>query len=412
MDEEEDTVPEIAETSRTRTFAAKAMSFVPGKRGRKAAAATASEEIAEEEDAYEEVEKRSVSTFGRALSSFKSGKPAVPKDIDIWKPDLDAILGLTFEVPEDDTLKGVVVASIESGGLIARSKKLKVGDVLHSVNGMPVSTPEDAATTMRSLKGVILLLVTRANAKPKQEEGSSSADAGELTKSDKTRSFMPSLSLRPGRKNKAAAPAEAPAEEDANNTTVVVSCSALIRESQKIIGTTAGLDEKLADLYAQLKAKEIPSAQALQELTAMVGQTVVEQAGLVIASSQQGSLPEGWVEYFDKASNRAYYYNVHTKTTTWYKPRKDKPPPPPPPGSSRTSAELTTDAPSSARRKSAFEEKLDELSTAIDNNTSQGHDVSDAISNMATRKKLVETVQVECQRTPRSGPQGLQSVSL
>ena len=135
MDEVEDTVPEISESSRTRTFARAAMSFVPGKRGRKVTARAEDEGIVEEEDSFEEIEKRSVSTFGRALSSFKTGKPTAPKEIDIWKPDIDAVLGLTFEVPEDDTLKGVVVASIQSAGLIARSKKLKVGDVLHSVNG-------------------------------------------------------------------------------------------------------------------------------------------------------------------------------------------------------------------------------------------------------------------------------------
>ena len=70
----------------------------------------------------------------------------------------------------------------------------------------------------------------------------------------------------------------------------------------------------------------------MQRLGAREHDHEVEQAGLVIANAHQGTLPDGWVEYFDKETNRCYYYNVHTKTTTWYKPRKDKPPPPPPPG--------------------------------------------------------------------------------
>ena len=33
-------------------------------------------------------------------------------------------------------------------------------------------------------------------------------------------------------------------------------------------------------------------------------QKTVEQAGLVIANAQKGSLADGWVEYFDKESNQ------------------------------------------------------------------------------------------------------------
>ena len=41
---------------------------------------------------------------------------------DIYKANRDDVLGLTFEVPEDPSFKGVVVANIAGGGLIARSK--------------------------------------------------------------------------------------------------------------------------------------------------------------------------------------------------------------------------------------------------------------------------------------------------
>ena len=73
---------------------------------------------------------------------------------DIYKANRDDILGLTFEVPEDASLKGVVVANIAAGGLIARSKKLRLGDVLHAVNGQPVATPQQGASLLREAKGV------------------------------------------------------------------------------------------------------------------------------------------------------------------------------------------------------------------------------------------------------------------
>ena len=42
-----------------------------------------------------------------------------------------------------------------------------------------------------------------------------------------------------------------------------------------------------------------------------------------------GVLPNGWLEYLDEVWGRPYYYNVHTKVTTWYKPTGAVPPPPP-----------------------------------------------------------------------------------
>ena len=138
------------------------------------------------------------------------------------------------------------------------------------------------------------------------------------------------------------------------------------------------------------------SSQALKTLVSLVGQTTVEQAGLVISNAQSGALPDGWVEYFDKASGRQYYYNVHTKTTTWYKPRKDKPPAPPGAPGGRATAPVPED---------------DEDVVEVSNSTSTGHNVSDVIAHMQTKKKMVETVQIECS-APRDGPRGLKSVSL
>ena len=112
--------------------------------------------------------------------------------------------------------------------------------------------------------------------------------------------------------------------------TVVVSCSALILESKQIVNDGAAT-KKLDALYAKHKAKEITPQQALEQLTALVGQTTVEQAGLVLSNIQTGTLQPGWVEYFDPQRGLPYYHNPRTKTTTWQKPSKSKQPPPPPP---------------------------------------------------------------------------------
>ena len=60
-----------------------------------------------------------------------------------------------------------------------------------------------------------------------------------------------------------------------------------------------------------------------------MGSTIVQQAGLSVMNAQKGVLPHGWLEYTDEASGRPYYYNVHSKVTTWYKPTGAVPPPPP-----------------------------------------------------------------------------------
>ena len=132
----------------------------------------------------------------------------------------------------------------------------------------------------------------------------------------------------------------APKEDADGNQTVVVSCSQLIIESKRIVGTAGGIDQTLDELFAKLKAKEVGSKEALTKLMELVGQTTVEQAGLVIANAAKGSLPDGWVEYMDSQSNKKYYYNVHTKATTWTKPVKPREPPPPPEPARRRSGRV------------------------------------------------------------------------
>ena len=125
--------------------------------------------------------------------------------------------------------------------------------------------------------------------------------------------------------------------------TVVVSCSALILESKQIVADEE-VHKKLDALYAKHKGKQITPQQALEELTTLVGQTTVEQAGLVLSNIQTGTLPAGWVEYFDPQRNLPYYHNARTKTTTWQKPNKSKQPPPPPPPMADADEEISMKA--------------------------------------------------------------------
>ena len=269
----------------------------------------------EEADALGELPQESArGRMSKALGaiSFRKGKAAGSSagtmEVSIVKPNLDDILGITFEVPNDPSLKGVVVAQVHEGYLMHKAKKLAEGDVVHVINGVAVTTPEQGATLLGQSKGVIKLVLTRAGATPRPF-GDDDESGGELGRGDKTRSFLPmsintALSFRPGGKKKATggspaagasaagrgggegaagaagASSSGPAAEDESNTTVVVSCSQLIAESKRIVGSAAGLDETLDALYAKLKAKEVASNVALSKLIELVGQTTVEQVSL------------------------------------------------------------------------------------------------------------------------------------
>jgi len=377
----------------------------------------------EAEDAVAELAPSRRTFAGKALSAMSFGRGQKgPQEITLLKPNVDETLGITFEVPEDMSLKGVLITAVREGELVSKSKKLKVGDVVHAINGTPVVTPDEGAALLRYAQGTIHLLVTRAGAKPKPKEGG--AVEGELGRADKTRSFLPLSVIGRGSKKGARQkeeeePAAAAAEEE-GNTTVVVSCSQLIIESKRIVGTASRLDVQLDELYAKLKSKEMPSQAALARLVEMVGQTTVEQAGLVIANAQQGSLPDGWVEYFDQAQGRHYYYNVHTKSTTWTKPKRERPPPPPPPMPRRNSKRTAVASSSSDEQPLAGMEGSSgagpsgsgEVARRPKGPRGQAHEVADALLSHATKRKMVETVQVECSLAPRHGRNGLVSVSL
>ena len=56
-----------------------------------------------------------------------------------------------------------------------------------------------------------------------------------------------------------------------------------------------------------MQARELGAQAALAQLAQVVGQTTIEQAGLVIANVQLGVLAYGWVEYLDQTTHKHYY---------------------------------------------------------------------------------------------------------
>jgi len=140
----------------------------------------------------------------------------------------------------------------------------------------------------------------------------------------KTLSFVPGLG---GAKKKPAAKPAATADRKKYRRNsalpkpqqVHISCRALIKELKLCVDKSqlAQLDE----LYEEVSSGRMKGLTAMPLLKDLVGSTLVQQASLVVANTRAGTLPHGWIEYVDDASKREYYYNVHTKVTTWYKPQ-------------------------------------------------------------------------------------------
>jgi len=107
-------------------------------------------------------------------------------------------------------------------------------------------------------------------------------------------------------------------EASMSSQTVFISCSALLREVKLCVPAVYHLE--LEEMLRQLASKEVAANTVVARLMERVGSTVVQQAGLSVMNFQKGLLPHGWLEYLDDNTGRPYYYNVHTKVTTWDAP--------------------------------------------------------------------------------------------
>jgi len=110
-------------------------------------------------------------------------------------------------------------------------------------------------------------------------------------------------------------------EGEKKETTVFISCTTLIKEVKLCVD--ASKHPPLDALLDNLVNHKIAAEEAVKHLQTLVGTTLVQQAGMSVKNAKTGVLPHGWLEYTDERSGRAYFYNVHTKTTTWYKPKKE-----------------------------------------------------------------------------------------
>lgn len=75
------------------------------------------------------------------------------------------VLGITFEPSAADG--SVVVAALQPGYAAAEAGTLRLGDVIHEINGESVASAEQAGGRLKAAHGTIRIALTRENAKPK-----------------------------------------------------------------------------------------------------------------------------------------------------------------------------------------------------------------------------------------------------
>jgi len=80
--------------------------------------------------------------------------------------------------------------------------------------------------------------------------------------------------------------------------------------------------DELKQVLDAVVSKTLSTESAIKRLVQIAGSTIVQQAGLSVNNAQQGFLPHGWLEYVDDVTGREYFYNVHTRETTWYRPKQ------------------------------------------------------------------------------------------
>jgi len=102
---------------------------------------------------------------------------------------------------------------------------------------------------------------------------------------------------------------------------VFISATSLIKEVKLCV--SAQQQAPLDRLAADLAARKITAEQAIPKLQQLVGNTMVQQAAIVVQNLKTGVLPHGWIEYTDQVTKRAYYFNAHTKETTWHTPKQE-----------------------------------------------------------------------------------------
>jgi hypothetical protein len=252
--------------------------------------------------------------------SFSKKGPKLPKN---WKQQKDKDGTITYINSVTKRVQSEVPlplkpnwkeAVAESGAVYYYNKQTR-----ESTFDRPQADPDDNEEAEESTReeedGFVGRALSFMTGKDKKKGGD---DMDRTSSSLKTKSFRPSKKkdAEPEKKPELKKQMTKPAVEQ---KTVFISCSMLIKEVKLCVGEEH--QQELDTLYEKLTSQQIAAEQGVKQLMEMVGSTIVQQAGLSVMNSQKGLLPHGWLEYTDEASGRPYYYNVHTKITTWYKPQ-------------------------------------------------------------------------------------------
>uniref|UniRef100_A0A7S4BEG9 WW domain-containing protein n=1 Tax=Chrysotila carterae TaxID=13221 RepID=A0A7S4BEG9_CHRCT len=108
----------------------------------------------------------SSSAFGRALSSYRRVTMAPRlRQVEVTRPAKGQKFGVGFRM-EEGACKGVTISYISTDGVVARSSNLRVGDIVHAINGQVIETPQQAARLCISEKGALRIMVKCTPAKP------------------------------------------------------------------------------------------------------------------------------------------------------------------------------------------------------------------------------------------------------
>jgi len=83
----------------------------------------------------------------------------------LFKEGPGSVLGITFEPASAGDV--VVVAALEAGFLAAESGALRLGDVIHEINGQAVSSASQAGMMLQAATGSVRITLTRENATPR-----------------------------------------------------------------------------------------------------------------------------------------------------------------------------------------------------------------------------------------------------
>ena len=95
------------------------------------------------------------------ILSFGRAKGPQTLEVDVFKATPTTRLGLTLQPPEDETVAGVVIAHIDANSPLREAKKLLPGDIVTSVNCVPVASLSAVSAQIQQASGVLRFEVLR-----------------------------------------------------------------------------------------------------------------------------------------------------------------------------------------------------------------------------------------------------------